>query len=152
MVFLNLADNRKAEQHSAAAIVNRLRAPLSQISDVQAFPFLPPAIAGVSAFGGFSFQVLEEGGGSLEELFQVTQKVAAAGNSRRDLSGLFSSYTANDPQFLVKIDREKARSLQVPLQQISDTLQVYMGSSYVNDFDFNNRAYRVYVQAEPGIS
>ena len=147
MVFLNLADNRKTEQRSAAAIVNRLRAPLSQISDVQAFPFLPPAIAGVSAFGGFSFQVLEEGGGSLEDLFQVTQKVAAAGNGRRDLSGLFSSYTANDPQFLVKIDREKARSLQVPLQQISDTLQVYMGSAYVNDFDFNNRAYRVYVQA-----
>ena len=147
MVFLNLADNRKTEQRSAAAIVNRLRAPLSQISDVQAFPFLPPAIAGVSAFGGFSFQVLEEGGGSLEELFRVTQKVAAAGNGRRDLSGLFSSYTANDPQFLVTIDRERARSLQVPLQQISDTLQVYMGSSYVNDFDFNNRAYRVYVQA-----
>ncbi len=147
MVFLNLADNRKGEQNSAAAIVNRLRAPLSQITDVQAFPFLPPAISGVSAFGGFSFQVLEEGGGSLEELFQVTQKVAAAGNSRHDLSGLFSSYTANDPQFLVNIDREKARSMQIPLQQITDTLQVYMGSSYVNDFDFNNRAYRVYVQA-----
>ena len=147
MVFLNLADNRKGEQNSAAAIVNRLRAPLSQITDVQAFPFLPPAISGVSAFGGFSFQVLEEGGGSLEDLFQVTQKVAAAGNARHDLNGLFSSYTANDPQFLVKIDREKARSLRIPIQQISDTMQVYMGSSYVNDFDFNNRAYRVYVQA-----
>ena len=147
MVFLNLADNRKGDQNSASAIVNRLRAPLSQITDVQAFPFLPPAIAGVSAFGGFSFQVLEEGGGSLEELFQVTQKMAAAGNSRKDLSGLFSSYTANDPQFLVKIDREKARSLQIPLQQITDTLQVYMASAYINDFDFNNRAYRVYVQA-----
>ena len=78
----------------------------------------------------------------------MAQKVAAAGNERHDLSGLFSSFTANDPQFLVKIDREKARSLQVPLQQITDTLQVYMGSAYVNDFDFNNRAYRVYVQAD----
>src|SRR5271166_4012246 len=147
MVFLNLADNRKGDQHSAAAVVDRLRAPLSQIADVQAFPFLPPSISGVAAFGGFSFQVLEEGGGSLQELYDVTQRVVAAGNARPDLSGLFSSYTANDPQFLVKIDREKARSLQVPLQQISDTLQVYMGSAYVNDFDFNNRAYRVYVQA-----
>jgi hydrophobic/amphiphilic exporter-1 (mainly G- bacteria), HAE1 family len=147
MVFLNLADNRKSENRSAAAIVNRLRAPLSQISEVQAFPFLPPAISGVSAFGGFSFQVLEEGGGSLQELFNVTQKIAAAGNANPGLQGLFSSYTANDPQFVVKIDREKARSLQIPLQQISDSLQVYMGSSYVNDFDFNNRAYRVYVQA-----
>ena len=70
------------------------------------------------------------------------------GNSRKDLSGLFSPFTANDPQFVVKIDREKARSLQVPIQQITDALQVYMGSAYVNDFDFNNRAYRVYVQAE----
>jgi HAE1 family hydrophobic/amphiphilic exporter-1 len=147
MVFLNLADNRKGEQDSAAAIVNRLRGPLSQISEVQAFPFLPPAISGVSAFGGFSFQVLEEGGGSLQELFDVTQKIAAAGNARPDLRGLFSSYTANDPQFVVNIDREKARSLQVPLQQISDAMQVYMGSAYINDFDFNNRAYRVYLQA-----
>ncbi|HVP54641.1 MAG TPA: multidrug efflux RND transporter permease subunit [Candidatus Eisenbacteria bacterium] len=147
MIFLNLADNRKGEQHAAAAVVNRLRGPLSQISDIQAFPFLPPAISGVAAFGGFSFQVLEEGGGSLQELYDATQKVAAAGNSRPDLRGLFSSYTANDPQFLVKIDREKARSMQIPLQQITDTLQVYMGSAYVNDFDFNNRAYRVYVQA-----
>ena len=147
MVFLNLADKRKGEEHSAAAVVNRLRGPLSQISEVQAFPFLPPSIEGVAAFGGFSFQVLEEGGGSLQELYDVTQKVVAAGNARPDLRGLFSGYTANDPQFLVKIDREKSRSLQVPLQQISDSLQVYMGSAYVNDFDFNNRAYRVYVQA-----
>ena len=70
------------------------------------------------------------------------------GNSRKDLSGLFSAFTANDPQFVVKIDRDKARSLQVPIQQITDALQVYMGSAYVNDFDFNNRAYRVYVQAD----
>ena len=67
---------------------------------------------------------------------------------RRDLSGLFSPFTANDPQFVVKIDREKARSLQIPIQQISDALQVYMGSAYVNDFDFNDRTYRVYVQAD----
>ena len=64
------------------------------------------------------------------------------------MTGLFTSYTANDPQFLVTIDREKAKSLHVPLQQITDTLGVYMGSAYVNDFDFNNRSYRVYVQAD----
>ena len=64
------------------------------------------------------------------------------------LTGLLSTYTANDPQFLVTIDREKAKSLHVPLQQITDTLGVYMGSAYVNDFDFNNRSYRVYIQAD----
>src|SRR5437879_12929097 len=61
---------------------------------------------------------------------------------------MFTSYTANDPQFVVSIDREKAKSLQVPLKQITDTLSIYMGSQYVNDFDFNNRSYRVYVQAD----
>ncbi len=152
MVFLNLAnvDKRKGAQNSATAIVNRIRGPLMALTDVQAFPFLPPAIAGISSFGGFTFEVQDEGGNSVEQLFNVTQNLVREGNSRKDLSGLFSAFTANDPQFVVTIDRAKARSLQVPIQQISDALQVYMGSSYVNDFDFNNRAYRVYVQADQG--
>jgi len=150
MVFLTLKsiNQREGEQHSAAAIVNRMQGPLSQLTDVQAFPFLPPAIAGVSSLGGFTFEVQDEGGNTVQQLYQVAQKLARDGNSRPDLRGLFSPFTANDPQFVVKIDREKARSLQVPIQQISDALQVYMGSAYVNDFDFNNRAYRVYVQAD----
>jgi HAE1 family hydrophobic/amphiphilic exporter-1 len=150
MVFINLAnaDKRKADRDSATAIVNRIRGPLSQLTDVQAFPFLPPPISGISSFGGFTFEVQDEGGNSVEDLYKVTQSLVRDGNSRKDLSGLFSAFTANDPQFVVNIDRAKARSLQVPIQQISDTLQVYMGSSYVNDFDFNNRAYRVYVQAD----
>ncbi len=85
---------------------------------------------------------------TVQQLYNVTQGLVREGNSRKDLSGLFSAFTANDPQFVVKIDRAKARSLQVPIQQISDALQVYMGSAYVNDFDFNSRAYRVYVQAD----
>ena len=150
IIFINLQDanKRKGGEHSANAIVSSLRAPLSQISDVQAFPFLPPAINGIGNFGGFTFEVLDEGGHTLQELYNTAQEAARQGNERHDLAGLFSSFTANDPQFVVTIDREKARSLQVQLQQITDTLQVYMGSAYVNDFDFNNRAYRVYVQAD----
>ena len=64
------------------------------------------------------------------------------------MAGLFSSFTANDPQLAVDIDREKARSLGLPINEITDAMQIYLGSSYVNDFDFNNRAYRVYVQAD----
>ena len=64
------------------------------------------------------------------------------------VTGLFSSFTANDPQLVVDIDRDKARSLGLPVQEITDALQVFLGSQYVNDFDFNNRAYRVYVQAD----
>jgi hydrophobic/amphiphilic exporter-1 (mainly G- bacteria), HAE1 family len=68
--------------------------------------------------------------------------------THKELVGLYTPFTANDPQYLLTIDREKAKSLHVPLSQITDTLGVYMGSAYVNDFDFNNRSYRVYVQAD----
>lgn len=147
-VPLKPTKQRKGDAHSANTILNSVRAPLGEITDVQAFPFLPPPIAGIGNFGGFTFEVLDEGGHGLQELYDVAQNVVRQGNERTDLAGLFSSYTANDPQFVVTIDREKARSMQVQLQQITDTLQVYMGSAYVNDFDFNNRAYRVYVQAD----
>jgi HAE1 family hydrophobic/amphiphilic exporter-1 len=149
MVFLTLKsiNQRPGQQHSAGAILNSMRGPLSGLSDVQAFPFLPPAIAGVSSLGGFTFEVQDEGGNTVQQLYNVTQKLVREGNARPDLSGLFSPFTANDPQFVVNIDRAKASSLQVPIQQVTDALQVYMGSAYVNDFDFNNRAYRVYVQA-----
>ena len=150
MVFLNLAnvDKRTRDEDSAAAVVNRLRGPLSQLTEVQAIPFLPPAISGISNFGGFTFEVQDEGGNTVEQLYNVTQHLVREGNSRKDLSGLFSAFTANDPQFVVTIDRAKAQSLSVPIQQISDALQVYMGSAYVNDFTFNNRSYRVYIQAD----
>src|SRR6185312_10722310 len=95
------------------------------------------------------FEVLDQTGTHTPaELFAATQKLIAAGNTTPELEGLFSSFTANDPQLVVSIDREKAKSLQVPLSQINDTLQGFMGSVYVNNFLFNNRVYRVYVQAD----
>ena len=141
---------RKGQQHTADAVVERVRGPLLGISGALVLPFSPPAVQGLGSFGGFQYELQDQGGHSLEELAQVTQKLTLAGNSLPDksLTGLYSSFTASDPQFLVTIDREKAKSLHVPLQQITDTLGVYMGSSYVNDFDFNNRSYRVYVQAD----
>jgi HAE1 family hydrophobic/amphiphilic exporter-1 len=150
MVFLTLKniDKRPGDQHSSQAILNRMRGPLMGLTDVQAFPFLPPAIAGVSSLGGFTFEVQDEGGNTVQQLYNVTQQLVREGNSRPDLAGLFSPFTANDPQFVVSIDRAKASSLQVPMQQVTDALQVYMGSAYINDFTFNNRAYRVYLQAD----
>jgi HAE1 family hydrophobic/amphiphilic exporter-1 len=139
---------RRGEEHSAEAVVNHIRGPLFGITGAQVFPFQPPAVQGLGTFGGFEYELQDQGGHTLEELAKVTQDLARQGSTRGDLAGVFSSYTANDPQFLVTIDREKAKSLHVPLQQITDTLGVYMGSAYVNDFDFNNRSYRVYVQAD----
>ena len=139
---------RRGAAHSAQTVINRLRGPLFGITDAMVLPFLPPPVEGLGTFGGFQYVVQDQGGHTLEELAKVTQDMVAAGNASKNVQGLFTSYTASDPQFVVTIDREKAKAVRVPLQQITDTLQTYMGSAYVNDFDFNNRSYRVYVQAD----
>ncbi len=113
-------------------------------------PFPPPGIQGLSVFGGFQFEVLDQSGGDIGGLADATQSCSAAAAKNRRLAGLFSSFRANDPQLLVDIDRDRARSLGLPLREVTDALQVFLGSQYVNDFDFNNRAYRVYVQADQG--
>ena len=150
IVFLTLQPyaKRQGREHTASAIINRMRGALSGISGAIVIPFEPPAVQGLGAFGGFQFEVQDQGGHTLQELDKSTHDMIRESGSRKDLAGLFTSYTASDPQFVVTIDREKAKSLHVPLSQITDTLGVYMGSAYINDFDFNNRSYRVYVQAD----
>src|SRR5499427_6409044 len=150
LIFVPLKpfSQRKGEEHSAKAIVNRVRPMLFGIQGAIVFATLPPAVQGLGQFGGFQFVVQDLGAHSLEELAAATQGMIRAAQQRKDLIGLYTPFTANDPQYLVTIDREKAKSLHVPLSQITDTLGVYMGSAYVNDFDFNNRSYRVYVQAD----
>src|SRR5262249_4121633 len=111
-------------------------------------PFNPPAVQGLGQFGGFQYELEDLGRNSLQDLANAANHLVAQGNAGKEVVGLFTSFPANDPQYLVRIDREKAKSLQVPFSQITDPLQVYMGSVYVNDFDFNNRSYRVYIQAD----
>ncbi len=150
MLYANLRpfENRKGDVHSAAATIGRLRRSLSAVSGAIVVPFNPPAVFGLGQFGGFQFELEDLGRNSLQSISETANKLAAQGNASKDIVGLFTSFTANDPQYLVRIDREKAKSLQVPFSQITNALQVYMGSVYVNDFDFNNRSHRVYVQAD----
>ena len=150
LIFVPLKpySQRKGKEHTASAILNRVRPRLFSISGAIVFATLPPAVQGLGQFGGFQFVVQDQASHTLEELSDVTHGIIRQAAARKDLVGLYTPFTANDPQFLVTIDREKAKSLHVPLSQITDTLGVYMGSSYVNDFDFNNRSYRVYVQAD----
>ena len=141
--------DRPGDEHSVDTVVNRLRGPLGQISGAVVVPFSPPPIQGLGQYGGYQFIVEDRGGSPIGTLYKVTQELVNQGNTSKVVGGLFTSFTANDPQYVVTMDRERARSLGVPLAQIEGALSVYMGSVYVNDFDFNNRAYRVYVQAEP---
>jgi HAE1 family hydrophobic/amphiphilic exporter-1 len=129
-------------------VLGRIAGPLFGIPGGIVVSFTPPAIPGLSRFGGFEFQILDQTGTSIETLAQGTQAVVAAGNQSPKLRGLFSSFTANDPQIQVTINRERALALGLPLAEITNAMQVYLGSQYVNDFEFNNRAYRVYVQAD----
>ena len=110
--------------------------------------FEPPAVEGVGSFGGFQFMLQDQGGNTLSDLDRVAHQIVAASASHKELSNLFTTFSANDPQELVTIDREKAKTMGVSLTQISTTLNVFMGSEYINDFDYNNRTYRVYVQAD----
>ncbi len=150
MIFANLRpiDERKGAAHSAAGILGALRGPLMSIQDALVIPLAPPAIQGLGQFGGFQFQLEQTGSGSLEDMQKVLNDFVRKGSQRKELTGLFSTFSARDPQFVVTVDREKAKSLGVPFSEVSSALQVFMGSQYVNDFDFNNRSYRVYVQAD----
>ena len=129
-------------------MLNRVRGPLFGISGGMVIPFAPPAIQGLSLFGGFQMEVLDKTGGDISNLAAATGALIAKGNSSGRVAGLFSSFRADDPQLVVDIDRDRARSLGLPMREVTDALQVFLGSQYVNDFDLNNRAYRVYVQAD----
>jgi HAE1 family hydrophobic/amphiphilic exporter-1 len=150
LMFVRLKDfaEREGAEHSLDAVLGRIRGQTFALPGAFVIPIAPPAIQGISQFGGFQFEVLDLTGGAITNLQTVAQQVAGAGNKSGRVAGLFSSFTANDPQLLVEIDRDRARSLGLPVREVTDALAVLLGSQYVNDFDFNNRAYRVYVQGD----
>ncbi|MDD3013148.1 MAG: multidrug efflux RND transporter permease subunit [Candidatus Gastranaerophilales bacterium] len=147
-VHLKSLEERKGKKHSANAVVNRLRGMLMGIPEAIVMPFEPPAIHGVGNFGGFQFEIKDEGNHDLNTLSAATQSAIMNGNKTPILTGLYSGFTANDPQLQVDVNRFKAKQLNVSLQDIYSTLQIFLGSMYVNDFDYLNRVYRVYVQAD----
>jgi HAE1 family hydrophobic/amphiphilic exporter-1 len=150
MIFASLQDwkdRRRPEQH-LQAVLNRIRGELFAITGGMVVPFAPPAIQGLSMFGGFSLEVQDKSGGDISRLAEVTAALVAKGNQPGPVAGLFSSFRADDPQLVVDIDRDRARTLGLPMREVTDALQVFLGSQYVNDFDLNNRSYRVYVQAD----
>jgi HAE1 family hydrophobic/amphiphilic exporter-1 len=151
MIFARLKDydERRNPDQSLSAVLQRVRGPLFMIPGAIVAAFPPPSIQGLGFFGGFQFEILDQTGNpDINQLAAATFGLMAAGNQSGRVQGLFSQFRADDPQLIVDIDRDKARSLGLPLREVTDALQVFLGSQYVNDFDFNNRSYRVYVQAD----
>ncbi len=141
--------SKMGPKFTAKAIVGEVGPQLFGVPGGIAFAAEPPAIAGVGTVGGFQF-ILQDGGrntfGDIDRIAHTIVGQARVPGS--GLTGMNTTFTANDPQLLVAIDREKAKAIGVPFNQITSALGTFMGSSYVNDFDFNNRSYRVYVQAD----
>ncbi len=150
IMFVRLKEfkDRPGDSHSLQAVLGRVSGPLFGIPGAIIIAFTPPSIPGLSRFGGFEFQVLDQTGSSIQALAQGTQGIVAAANRSPKLRGLFSPFTVNDPQLQVTIDRQRALAMGLPLNEITSALQIFLGSQDVNDFEFNNRAYRVYVQAD----
>jgi HAE1 family hydrophobic/amphiphilic exporter-1 len=142
-------EQRTGEGQSADAIIKKLRGKLLTIPEARVLPVNPPPIRGLSSFGGFSFQLQDRRGNSgLDTMLQAMGQLLGRANKTPGLQAVFTTYAANTPQMLIEVDRNKAKALQVPIRTIFDTLQSYLGSRYVNDFNLEQRTYRVYVQAD----
>ncbi len=152
IIFAGLkpSDQRKGKGHASSDLVAEIGPKLFMIPGGTVAMFEPPAVQGFGSQGGFQFMLQDQGKNTLADLDRIAHTMvgAARQNPKLGLVNLFTTFSANDPQLLVTIDREKAKSLGVSLTQIATTLNVFMGSEYINDFDYNNRTYRVYVQAD----
>jgi HAE1 family hydrophobic/amphiphilic exporter-1 len=154
MMFVSAkpADQRRGKGHSAADIVADLSPKLNSLMFAPNGGLVmivqPPAVQGVGSYGGFEFVLQDTGTNTLSDLDRVAHQMVSTSRQGKELTGLYTSFSANDPQVLVTIDREKAKVMNIPLSQITTTLGVFMGSEYIDDFDYNNRTYRVYVQAD----
>ena len=142
-------DQRERPDARIQALLPRLRGAMASIQGGLVIPIAPSGI-NIGNVGGFAMEVLDQGGGAgnVEALGNAVFALVGASQTSKQVAGVFSQFTANDPLLAVDIDRDKARSLGLPISEIANALQIYLGSAYVNDFDFNNRAYRVYVQAD----
>ena len=140
---------RKTPELQAEAILARLRARLGSIQEAVVVVFPPPPIRGISSGGGFQFELQSVAGGSLEDLDVTARKIMDAARQRPELAATFTGFRSGVPQLDAQVDRTKAKALGVPLSDVFSSLQIFLGSLYVNDFNAFGRVYRVQLQAEP---
>ena len=141
-------DDRTQPEQSQQGIIQGLTEPLSQILRANIISTGLPAIQGLGSFGGFVLQLQDRGDNDLDTLVQFRDELVARANERPELQGVFSTYTASSPKLQIEINRERAKALQVSVDDILNTLQSFLGSRYVNDFNAFRRTYRVYIQAD----
>ncbi len=150
IVFATLApfDERKDPNLSGAAIAQQLNQQYAQIEDAFVVMFPPPPVQGLGTTGGFKLQLEDRGSLGYEAMDAAVKAFMAKAQQAPELAGLFSSYQVNVPQLYADIDRTRARQLGVAVTDVFDTMQIYLGSLYVNDFNKFGRTYTVRVQAD----
>ena len=149
--FLTLApfeERVKDTRLSGPGITAAVRPKFAQIQDARVLVFPPPPVRGIGNAGGFKMQIQDRRGAGLPALQAATDLLIAKGSSGHGLVGLFTSFRSQVPQLYLDIDRRKAQTLDVPLNSVFDTLQAYLGSTYVNDFNFLNRTNQVNIQGD----
>jgi hydrophobe/amphiphile efflux-1 (HAE1) family protein len=146
-VILKPWDQRKAASESADAIIGQMNMRLSSIPEATIFAVNPPPISGLGVSGGVAMEV-EDKKGDLPFLESSANRLLAATRGKPDIGFIFSSYRPHVPQYRLDPDREKISSLGLNLNDVFQTLQIYLGSYYVNQFNLYGRVWRVYVEAE----
>lgn len=149
-VFLTLEDAREraAKGQSIDSLLGALRQKMAVVKDAQIFVIAPPPVPGIGTGGGFKMQIQDQAGLGIQTLNQVAQSVAAQGNEQPGLVQVYSTFRPDTPQLYADIDRTKVRMLDVPLSNVFEALQVYLGSIYVNDFNWLGRTFQVTAQAD----
>jgi hydrophobe/amphiphile efflux-1 (HAE1) family protein len=148
IVTLKPWDERTTPELSIESIMYGINMKMHGIQEVMAFAFNPPPIQGLSQTGGFQFELQDTGQGDLDAFESIAENFIAEGQQYPALSPLSKTFKANYPQLYIELDRTKAKSLNIALNDIFTTLQSYLGSLYVNDFNKFGRVYRVFIQAQ----
>ena len=149
-IFAVLApfEERAAEGLTGASIQADLRNRLGQIQDAFILVLPPPPVEGIGTAGGFSMRVQDKEARGAAALEQATNDLIQAANGTPGLVGVYTPYSGSTPQVYLDVDRERAQMLNVPVANVFETLEVFLGSSYVNDFNLFGRTYRVTAQAD----
>ena len=147
-VTLDPWDERDDPSLKQEVILANLQGHFSRIQDSIIYGFFPPAIPGLGVAGGFQMQIEDRGGVGLQELDVMVREIVQDGNAQTQLAGLNTTFRMDVPQLFAEVDRTKAKTLGIPLSEVFGTLQAYLGSAYVNDFNKFGRTWQVKVQAD----
>lgn len=148
-VMLKPWDQRTTPQLSIQSIIGRVQAQFDEIPQAQIMSFNPPPIPGLGRTGGFDFELEDRGNFSVKDLATTADKLIGATRHVPSIAYAFTTFHADVPQLQMRVNRAKAKTLGVPINDVFNTLQTYLGGYYVNEFNLFGRTYQVLLQAEP---